>query len=225
MTDFGAPPGTFPPPPVPPPPPIESRQGPPWEQTGPAVQRYVDTIKGVLLDPVATFRTVRREGGLGPPVAFYVIGALLSVVAQFVWQLAGLGGFGEFGGYGGGAFGALIMGAVVAVLGVFIGSGIIHLVLMLLGGAKFGYETTLRTVAYGFGSAQPIGVVPFCGGIIAAVWGIVVAILGLAQMQDTTTGKAAGAVLIPMVLCCAIIGLAFGAAILAALGFAAAVNN
>jgi hypothetical protein len=68
MTDFGVPPGTFPPTIPPPPPPAGGRTGPPWEQTGPAIQRYIDTVKGVLLDPATTFRNLRREGGLGAPI-------------------------------------------------------------------------------------------------------------------------------------------------------------
>ena len=57
-------------------------------------------------------------------------------------------------------------------------------------------------MAYAFGSAQPIGIIPFCGGPIAIVWGLIAAVIGLAQTQQTTTGKAAAAVLTPTVLCC-----------------------
>ena len=222
MTDFGVPPGTFPTPPIPPPPASGTRTGPPWEQSGPAIQRYIDTAKGVLLDPANTFRNVRREGGLGAPVTYYLVGALLSVVAQSVWQLIGLGGFGGYG-YGSGLLGTLIFGCVVVLLGLFIGSGIVHLVLLLLGGSRFGFEATLRTLAYSHGSSAPLGVIPFCGGAIAAVWGLVCAVLGLAQMHEISTGKAAAAILIPVVLCCTA-AMIFGAAIMAMIGFAAASN-
>jgi hypothetical protein len=195
--------------------------GPAWEQSGPAVQRYIDTAKAVLLDPAATFKTVRREGGFGAPLVYYLVGSLLSVVASVIWQLAGLGGF---GGYSGNAISTLVLGAVVVTAGLFIGSGIVHLVLMLLGGARFGYETTLRTLAYAYGSSAPIGLVPFCGGLIAAVWGLFCAILGLAEMHETSTGKAAGAILIPMVLCCGL-AIIFSAAIAAMIGFAVANAN
>jgi hypothetical protein len=229
MTDFGAPPGTFPPPPppIPPPPstplpPFGDRTGPPWEQPGPAVQRFIDTAKGALLDPTTTFRNVRREGGLGPPLVYYLLGGLVSVLFQAVWSGLGMipgGGYGH--GVGAGALGALIFGACIVVIGVFVGSGIIHLMLMLLGGQRFPFETTFRALAYAHGSAAPIGAVPFCGTFIAAIWGLVVSIIGLSQMQEIPIGKAAAAVLIPGIVCCVLTVLAFGAAIFAALGFAA----
>jgi hypothetical protein len=223
MTDFGTPAGTFPPPVPPPPPsaPFGDRTGPPWEQSGPAVQRFVDTVKGVLLDPATTFRNMRREGGIGNPLAYYLIGALVSVVAQSVWRGMGLGRLGGMGMYGGAGFvSGLLLGACFVVIGVFIGAGIVHLMLMLLGGQNQPFETTFRTLAYAHGSAAPIGIVPFCGTVVAPIWGIVCAIIGLSQTQEISTGKAAAAVLIPILVCCVLVFLFFGA-LAAALGFAA----
>lgn len=225
MTDFGAPPGSFPPPPVPPSPPpplFGERSGPPWEQPGPFVQRFIDTAKGALLDPTATFRNMRREGGLGNPLVYYLVGGLISVLFQAMWSGLGLSPGSSYGyGASAGVLGALMFGACVVVIAIFIGSGIIHLMLMLLGGQRFPFETTFRTLAYAHGSSAPIGAIPFCGGVIAAIWGLVVAIIGLSQTQEISIGKAAAAVLIPGIVCCVLAMLAFGAAIMAALGVAA----
>jgi len=231
MTDLGAP-GTLPPPPPleppPPLPPYGDRTGPPWEQPGPAVQRFIDTMKGVLLDPATTYARMRREGGLGPPLTYALIGVVVLVLAQALWQglLGGLMPYGMGGAeYGGGLLGTLVFLPLFATLGLFVGSGLYHLVLMLLGGQKYPYETTFRTVAYAMGSTYPISIVPICGGVIAMVWGLIVTIIGLAQMHETTTGKAAGAVLIPALVCCLIAFLIGGAAIMAALGIAAAMGS
>ena len=170
MTDFGVPPGNVPPASDSAATLVWRRTGPPWEQPGPAIQRYIDTAKGVLLDPATTFRNVRREGGLGPPIILPV-GGLISVLAQAVWQGLGLGmGIDSSSGLDGmrrRLMMSLVFGCILVVVGLFIVSGIVRLMLMLLGGAKFPFETTLRTIAYGYGSAAPIGIVPFCGGIIA----------------------------------------------------------
>ena len=48
--------------------------------------------------------------------------------------------------------------------------------------------------------------IPVCGGVIAAVWGIVVNCIGLARAHETDTGRAVLAILLPVVGCC---GLAF----------------
>ena len=53
-------------------------------------------------------------------------------------------------------------------------------------------------------------VVPGCGGLVALVWGLVVLIIGLGEIQRCGSGKAALAVFAPVILvcvcCCAILG-------------------
>jgi hypothetical protein len=228
MTDFGPTPSQFPTPPPPIPP--GARTGPPWEQPGEPLQRFVDTMKGVLLDPMVTFTQMRREGGLGAPLAYFLIGLLVATAASLVWHLVGLGmrlpmsmggGAAEMTGAMAGLGFVLIVLPICQVLGLFIGSGIIHLVLMLFGGAKYGFEATVRTAAYSQGSVFPLFLVPICGNMVAGIWALVCMVIGLAQMHDTTIGKAAAAVIIPIVVCCGLL-IAFGAAFIAMIGLAAA---
>lgn len=213
MSDFGMPPPPPPPPfpsfPSEPPPPVSSRTGPPWEQSGDTMTRFINTVKGVLLDPQATFGNMRREGGLQLPLTFYLIGAVIGALFSVLWALA-LPGWGGFGGYGGhsGTFSAIFMLPVIlicGVIGVFIWSLILHVVLGLFGGQNFPWETTFRVVAYAGGSTAPLSLLPSCLGIIGAVWSVIVLVIGLAQAQETTIGKAAAAVLVPAVLCCGIV--------------------
>jgi hypothetical protein len=226
MTDFGPTPSSFP---VPPPPPPLTRTGPPWENPGPPLQRFIDTMKGVLVDPMNTFANVRREGGLQAPLFYYLLGAAVALVGAILWHilLPGGGMMGMPGGRGAMAGAAMGLGFLIIVLplcyiiGIFLGSLILHFLLMLFGGQKFPYETTFRAVAYAHGSALPLSFIPFCGGLIGGIWGIVVLIIGLAQMQETTIGKAAAAVLVPIVLCCGLI-FVFAATIATMAGFAAA---
>jgi hypothetical protein len=221
MTDFGAPPGTFPPPVPPQPPSYGSRSGPPWEQPGELFQRYIETAKGALLDTAVAFRNMRREGGLGNPLAYYLIGGLISVLGQAIWAgISPMPVYGGFGYGGAGLIGTLLFGACAVVLGIFIGSGIIHVMLMLLSGAKYPFETTFRTVCYAHGSAAPIGAIPICGGFIAGLWGLYAIIIGLSETQEISVGKSAAAVLIPGLVCC-LIAILFAGAIAAALGMAA----
>jgi hypothetical protein len=236
MTEFGAPPGSFPEPPrlppIPPGPPIgPARTGPPWEQVGaPALQRFIDTMKGVLLDPATTFRNMRREGGLGAPLIYLLIGVIVNALASALWQgllggmMMGPLGTSPFGdSYGLGAFSVtwlLFVFPIILICWTFIWTACVHGLLMLFGGQKFPYETTFRTIAYAWGSTYPIGIVPICGGAIAFVWSCVASIIGLAQTQETTMGKAAAAVLVSLVLCCALLASAVSAGVLAGLGLA-----
>jgi hypothetical protein len=100
---------------------------------------------------------------------------------------------------------------IVAVLSIFIGSAIYHVMLMLLGAARRPFETTIRVVAYAMGATSLLQIVPVCGGIIAGVWAIVASVIGLAQSHEIPTGKAAAAVLIPIVVCCVLTMLLYAA--------------
>lgn len=225
MSDFGTPqpPPRFPEPPPPPFPPGGS--GPPWESAGMSLQSFIDTAKGVLTDPVATFGQMRREGGLPPPLIYYIVGMLIGVIGSMIWNVIGFGGMpfgGPSAGEAMGGMAVIIFVPICATIGLFIGSLIIHFALGLFGGQKHPYETTFRTMAYAFGSSQPIAIIPFCGGFIGAIWGLIVAVIGLSQMQETTTGKAAAAVLTPTVICCGLLAIFWGMLIALILGGAAA---
>ena len=219
MTDFGTP-GSFPTPPTPPS--SGARTGPPWEQPGAFFQRWLDTAKSILLDPQGGFRNVRRTGGLGAPLTYYAVGAAPAIIGYLLFSMLGMG-MGMMGGggdaaagaaiMGGGMIGGLVMAIVMYAVMFFVLSGVVHLVLSLLGGTRHGFEATVRTIAYSFGSALPIGLIPMCGAI-GAIWALVCAMFGLADMHETTPVKAAIALLSPIAICC-ILGALFYAAIVA----------
>jgi hypothetical protein len=88
----------------------------------------------------------------------------------------------------------------------------------MLGGAPHPYETTFRVICYTW-SAGIFNLVPVCGVLIAAIWRIVVQIIGIREAQEVPTGRAAAAVLIPIVIACfclfAVVLVAIGVASLA----------
>lgn len=93
------------------------------------------------------------------------------------------------------------------ILGLFILSGILHVCLMMVKGARNGFEATFRAVAYSY-SANIFLVIPFCGGLLAVVWAVVLYIIGLKEAHETTGGKAAIAVFLPGIVCCGLITIA-----------------
>lgn len=102
---------------------------------------------------------------------------------------------------------------------LIIGAAIQHLFCMLFGVAKNGYFATLRVIAYA-SATSVIGLIP-CIGVLASLYYVVLVILGLSSVQESSLGRAAAAVLFPMVLVCCCIGIAaslFGAALLGSLG-------
>jgi hypothetical protein len=204
MTDFGTP-GSFPSAPMPPS--SGDRTGPPWEQPGAFFSRWIDTAKMILMDPMGGFKNVRRTGGLGAPLTYYLLGGSVFLAVFLLLNLVGFGlpGLGGRGGalMAGGMVMMLVFVICAVVVGFFIGTGIVHLALSLLGGAKHGYEATARAFAYASGSTLPLQWIPICGPFVG-LYGLFCAVMGLAEMQETSPVKAAIAVFAPAVLCCVI---------------------
>ncbi|MBA2432018.1 MAG: YIP1 family protein [Chthoniobacterales bacterium] len=186
--------------------------GLPWENrdTVGFVNALLATIAMVLTRPTEAFTTMKRDAGLLDPLLYTVILGTIGGVVSFLFSF--IGGRMGFGGSDGGlgmVFGAgvgslmfLIFLPVLVVIGTFIVSGVIHLCLMIVGGAKQSFETTLRVVAYAGGSANVFQLVPVCGGMIAGVYSLVLYCIGVASAHQIDTGRAVMAVLLPLLLCC-----------------------
>ena len=116
----------------------------------------------------------------------------------------------------------LILAPIFILFGIFIIAGIYHLFLMIIKGANKNFETTFNVVSYGM-TARIAEVIPFCGNVIAWIFGMVLAIIGLAEAHKTDNGKAAFAVLVPVLLCCLCIFILF--MMIGASGVAAYLNK
>jgi hypothetical protein len=179
-------------------------------------------VRGALTESKAFFANMRLQGGLQAPVTFAMVGMAIGALASSVYS-AMIPSFGfPSTGLGGGFLGTLVASLALGVIGLFIGSGIFHLMLSLLGAARQPFEATLRVVAYAGGSTALIGIIPVCGGFIGAIYAIYLYIIGLADVQQCDTGKAAIAVLTPAVVCCVLFALLWGTIMALIFGAAAA---
>jgi hypothetical protein len=196
---------------------VAGREKTPWEDRD---RRGVfgglfDTLRGALFSPSEFFRKMNVTGGIADPLLYAMIVGVVSIMVLYVWQILfqntfqgylpsdvkGAGGLDFFSGIGL-AFVALFMPFFV-ILGLFLWSGILHVLLMMVRGANNGFEATFRAIAYGY-SAYVFMMLPFCGGLIGTIWTLVLAIIGLKEAHGTSGGKASFAVLFPMILCCAV---------------------
>jgi hypothetical protein len=188
------------------------RSGLPWDerQTKGLLNAFIETLQMVLSKPVAAFTAMKREGGLGEPLLYAVIGGTFGGVFAVTYNFA-LRSFGSFGDrhgamehlFGGiGWIFLLILTPLFVAIGMFVVSAILHLCLMIVNGAKQSFETTFRVVCFAEGSASPLLVIPFCGGFIVGIWKIVLYCIGLARVHETETGRAVIAVLLPLIVCC-----------------------
>jgi hypothetical protein len=213
------------------PPPSTGRQprpgGTPWEDRARIgfVQALIETTQKVLAAPSAFFASMPVTGGIGGPLLYGIVIGSVGVIVAALYRAVfrallgstfmSLGGGSELrrlmplvtGGVG--VVLQVVFAPLFVILGLFIAAAIVHVVLLMLGGARSGFEGTFRVLCYSEATAI-INVIPVCGGVASGVYFLVLAIIGLAAAHGIGKGTAAAAVLLPLVLvccCCAGVGM------------------
>jgi len=229
-------PGSAPPPPgSSSPPPLATSGGTAWDRRSRIgfFNALVETTRQVLTAPGAFFRSMPTTGGLGSPLLYAVVIGWVGLAAASFYQAifysvvgSRWAAFGEdrpevaalLGMVQGwaGFVAQVVFGGLFVVISVFVAGAILHLMLLLLGGARRDFEATVRVVAFSQATSLLL-LVPFCGQMVAGVWTLVLYVLGLAQAHQVGHGKAAAAVLLPLLLCCCCLAL-FGVLFAGALG-------
>ncbi len=199
----------------------EGREKTPWEdrEAGGFFGGLFKTLGGALFHPSEFFKKMPVTGGLTDPLLYALIVGMVGLMFSYFWQFTFksamqdmiMPGMQAFGGH------PMLQGIGLAILafctpfliilGLFVSAGILHLFLMIVRGARAGFEATFRVVAYGY-SANIFLVLPFCGGVVAGIWAVVLAIIGLKEAHETTGGKAAFAVFLPVIVCCGLVAIA-----------------
>lgn len=201
---------------------------PPWENDGrPLVERWVETVKAVFASTPGFFARMAPSGGISKPLVFGLIGGsagsiagqLFGMILTFILRSLGLAAaqgaeqkglaLMMAGNLGGGLCGILLAPIAIAI-SMFINAGVAHICLMLVGGANRDYEATFRVQAYLLGSLGLLQFIPFCGSLAYGIWFLVASIVGLSKVHNISTGRAALAVLLPVILCCVCVVLLFG---------------
>jgi len=194
---------------------------PAWERR-PGVKvipAFFMTIRDVLFEPHLTFPRMPVDGRLLPPTMFllllqftvglvsYAIGISLELV-QLPYYSQAFSRSEELRNlnFPVWIFFILIPGAFILWVAIWLGfnfliAGVHHLVLMMLGGAKKGYDATYKVVCYSY-SAQVFNLIPICGGFAVLPFFFVSSIIGLSKVHGIEGWKASVAMLAPYVLCC-----------------------
>lgn len=145
---------------------------------------FLNKLRGFILNPVGTFRAVKPERfteGLKYVTIFAAVYGLAAGLILALWVPAALF-----------FMVPIVVGLVLVVL--FFQGLWQHLWVKLVGG-KGGFDQTLNTVAYASTPAFLFGWVPVFG-VLAGLWSLVLAVLGLRELHDITTGRAIAAVLL-----------------------------
>lgn len=168
---------------------------------------FYEKVKGFILEPTKTFDAT-KEDTLEDALKYYVgITAIFSALSAVLFAFASTwfgsmrDGFGMMSGAGTGIAGAIllfVMLLILIVIGAFIGGAIVHIFVYIMGGRK-GIAKTIIALMYGDTPYLLFGWIPLIG-LIAAIWSLVLNVLGVRQFQELTTGKAILAILIPIII-------------------------
>jgi hypothetical protein len=195
-------------------PPDTGRLKTPWEDRAATgfFNGLYKTVNQVLFSPSDFFKKMPVTGGLTDPLLYAMIIGTVGLLFLSVWHLllhdpmqgfvtpemseAGRGITSNVGSPLGTA-----MIPFVLIIWLFIVSGMLHLFVMIVGGARAGFEATFRVVSY---SVSPFVfmVIPYCGVLITPLWALSLFMIGIRDAHETTGGKAAAAVLFPFLFCC-----------------------
>ncbi|HET9523399.1 MAG TPA: YIP1 family protein [Terrimicrobiaceae bacterium] len=206
--------------------PPEAPPEPAWErrrQLG-TLSALTQSVRQVLSVPVATFKAMKREGGLATPLFFYLIVSTLTSWVAMGYQLAVvlMNPEGMLGPLAKSLSTTSIIGvqiismALVPILiaaTAFCAAGILHLVFMLLGNSGQSFEVTFRSYCYAVAPASIFRLIPICGDVFFFVTALVLLIFALRETLRVDGVRATIGVVLPALLCC---GFFWAGAVLAA---------
>jgi hypothetical protein len=182
----------------------------PWPppESGSAVEHLMTTWRESVFRPGAFFAAMPRKPNLGGPLIYYLIFGMIGASIRLFWRMV----FGpavpedasplsqalRAGEAAGSPLVDFLLTPVMLLVGFGIVVVIVHAMLWLTGGARHGMRTTGGVFAYTSGP-QVFAVVPFLGAAVAGVWMLVMFVVGLREAHETTTWRAAIAVLLPLI--------------------------
>lgn len=193
------------------------RPGLPWEDRR-RDNTLFETVKQVVMEPAYAFGNMHRTGGLGRPLSFAVYCSLIvgsaNVGYKAIFDLLMTIPFLAFARVTEeltlfvfasiginlvlGLVAVAIFGSLGAIFGAFVHAGILHLVLMMLNGARARFEATFRLTCYVQGSVGMINLIPLpcLSQLGAIVMYFVVMIIGVRWTHEISVGKSVAAVVI-----------------------------
>ncbi|MBI3181791.1 MAG: YIP1 family protein [Myxococcales bacterium] len=216
------------------------REPTPWERRAELglVQALWQTWKKTILTPEKFWVALKPDGSVGEAFLYAWILSSLGAVMQFLMGIINVGGGKEqleqalrqardlpseiegplralLDNYMALMVGILIGSVVLYPLSYIIGAALLHLGALIFGAAKNGFGATARVAAYAAAPAV-LAWIPFVGGLMF-IYILILQAWGIMKAQETTVGRAIGAVLFfPLLVCCCACGIGVFA------GFAAA---
>lgn len=171
--------------------------------------QYINRIQALLTSPMTVWSSIRSEKGIGNATVYVTIVAVLGSIIRYILAMFSVASLMPGGMPGSSLAPFGIVGSVVfAIVGAFVGSAVVHLMVYFLGG-KGGYNETFKAVAYGSTPSLLLSGLPLVGFLVS-IWAIVLQVLGLEHLQHMSRGRAIAAVILAFVLIFAVMSVFLG---------------
>jgi hypothetical protein len=185
----------------------------PWEDMANLgfFSAFFRTIKEVLFSPPQFFRAMPVDKNIHYSLLYGIIMGFFVALSGLLWQFA-------FSGLMGGGEGMQGMDALFTpffliiyafflpfaiTFSLFMYTGMLHTMLILVGGNRRGLDATFRVVAY-TQSAQIFTLIPILGVFIYFIYTPILLAIGFKESHQINTGKAVFAVLLPAIIVLAV---------------------
>lgn len=215
--------------------PLEDLMNVHWEKNS-GIGSYFSTLKEIMINPSQFFSEIEDKETFGRAFLFALLSILIygtaSTIWSFLFESMSLGfkfmehtasarnlGPAELLALPITHIAMLFLIPIFGIIGSFIGAGITHLFLLILGGTENGYVATLKAYLYSTGP-NVLSIVPCIGPFVGSIWSIVSLVFGITTLQKVSGIKAVSAVfLLPLLICCCCIGFIIIFAVIFALFF------
>jgi hypothetical protein len=130
----------------------------------------LEKARTVLTAPGDFYRHMSKSGGFVEPMIFMIVMSAVGAIILITFGFMGLGAMSALGV----GIGSLIFMPIMAVIGSFIGGGIMFVIWKLMG-TQEPFEVAYRCVAYAsaiYPVVAFIGLVPYIGSIVGVAWGM-----------------------------------------------------
>ncbi len=200
-----------------------------------AIPGTLEKLKLSILHPNTLFESVKEEKGFIGPLKFYIlvlainfvitalfylaVGAMLSAASSAATTNGIFSGMPIFAIVLGLGMLSLIVSAIGAIVGTFIGAAVLH-IFALIFGAKKGYQNTYKAFVYSsgpiiillplaFGLFFLLSTVYIIINLLLYVWVIALMVKGMKILHELSLGRALASVLTPILIGLAVLFLAF----------------
>lgn len=189
-----------------------NRPGLPWESQPKSLSKFIATARLVSFQPSQAFSRMKSHGSVRAAMLYSGIGQLIGVVGMEFWHMTLVYSAGTLLGFESAllqrtltgmalaATGYVLIGVpLLATLGNLIGAAVLHFCLILCGGSKHPFATSIRITCYNQSSLTWLMLIPG-GALVVGVWSLGVSIYAVHHAHEVPMGRAVLAVLLPMIV-------------------------